>query len=164
MRSGGTNVSEKIAIKPELVIPDLVAADSQDAIRQLGETLVSAGYAKGSYVDAVLEREKSYPTGIEFPLCGVAMPHGEPDDVLGAAIAIGRCANPVPFKRMEDFSQEVDVRLVAMLAVADPAGHLDVLGKLIAAFSDEETCAALLSSDDPAAIAKIVDDAINGGE
>lgn len=157
-------MSEKIAIKPELVIPDLVAADSQDAIRQLGEALVSAGYAKGSYVDVVLEREKSYPTGIEFPLCGVAMPHGEPDDVLGAAIAIGRCANPVPFKRMEDFSREVDVRLVAMLAVADPAGHLDVLGKLIAVFSDEETCAALLSSDDPAAIAKIVDDAINGGE
>ena len=155
-------MSEKIAIKPELVIPDLVAADSQDAIRQLGETLVSAGYAKGSYVDVVLEREKSYPTGIEFPLCGVAMPHGEPDDVLGAAIAIGRCANPVPFKRMEDFSQEVGVRLVA--TVADPAGHRDVLGKLIAAFSDEETCAALLSSDDPAAIAKIVDDAINGGE
>lgn len=163
MRSGGTNVSEKIAIKPELVIPELVAADSQDAIRQLGETLVSAGYAKDSYVDVVLEREKNYPTGIEFPLCGVAMPHGEPDEVLGAAIAIGRCVSPVPFKRMEDFSQEVDVRLVAMLAVADPSEHLDVLGKLIAAFSDEETCAALLSSDDPVTIAKVVDDAINGG-
>ena len=149
---------------PELVIPELEASDSRGAIKQLGGALVSSGYAKSSYIDVVLEREASYPTGIEFPLCGVAMPHGEPDDVLGAAIAIGRCSSSIPFKRMDDFSQEVDVRLIAMLAVGDPAGHLDVLGKLIAMFSDEGACGELLSCDDPKVISKIVDDAINGGE
>ena len=157
-------MGEKIVIEPELVIPELRAVGSQDAIAQLGKVLVSAGYAKASYLDVVLEREANYPTGIEFPLCGVAMPHGEPDDVLGAAIAIGRCAVPISFRRMDDFSQDVDVRLIAMLAVSNPAGHLDVLGKLIAMFSDEGTCGRLLSCDDPTAISEIVDEAINGGE
>lgn len=157
-------MNEMIAIEPELVIPELEAADSEDAIRRLGEALTSAGCAQGSYIEAVLRREKEYPTGIEFPLCGVAMPHGEPDDVLGAAIAIGRCPNPVSFRRMDDFSQKVGVRLIAMLAVGNPAEHLDVLGKLISAFSDEETCSALLRCTDSAAIAKIVGGAINGGE
>lgn len=154
-------MSEKITIVPELVIPELRASGPQEAISQLGSLLVGSGYATESYVAGVLAREQSYPTGIEFPLCGVAMPHGEPEGVLGAAIAVGRCVEPIAFKRMEDFSQEVGVRIIAMLAVGDPAGHLDVLGKLIAAFSDEEACQSILSSTDSREIAGILDVAIN---
>ncbi len=155
-------MSNAIAISPKLVIPMLRATSSEDAIRQLGGLLVSDGFAKATYVDAVLERERDYPTGIEFPLCGVAMPHGEPDGVLGAAIAIGRCAGPVSFKRMDDFEQDIEVGLIAMLAVNDPTGHLDVLGKLIGVFSDEPMCGRLLACRDSSEIARIINDAING--
>ena len=156
-------MGEKITIAPELVIPELRASSPREAIEQLGSLLVDSGYATEGYVDGVLAREQSYPTGIEFPLCGVAMPHGEPEGVLGAAIAVGRCVAPVAFKRMEDFSQEADVRIVAMLAVSDPAGHLDVLGKLIGAFSDEEICRSILDSADSREIVAILDAAVNEG-
>ena len=158
----GGSMGEKILVAPELVMTALGASDPQNAIAQLGSLLVDAGYASKDYVDGVLEREQSYPTGIEFPLCGVAMPHGEPEGVLGAAIAIGRCAEPVSFKRMDEFSQDVDVSIIAMLAVSDPAGHLDVLGKLIGVFSDEESCRSILEAPNSAAIAAILDAAING--
>ena len=155
-------MGDKITISSELVIPNLEASGPQEAIEELGALLVREGFASGGYVDGVLAREQSYPTGIEFPLCGVAMPHGEPEGVLGAAIAIGRCAEPVAFKRMEDFSQEVDVSIIAMLAVSAPAGHLDVLGKLIGVFSDEETCQSVLTARESREIAAILDKAING--
>ena len=157
-------MGEESTIVPELVMPELGATDPRDAINQLGSLLVNAGFATESYVEGVLERERNYPTGIEFPLCGVAMPHGEPDGVLGAAIAVGRCSEPIRFRRMEDFSQDVEVRIVVMLAVSDPAGHLDVLGKLIGVFSDEETCRQILSAKDSSAIVSVLGSAINGGE
>lgn len=154
-------MNDKITISSELVIPNLEASSPQVAIEELGALLVRGGFASGGYVDGVLTREQSYPTGIEFPLCGVAMPHGEPEGVLGAAIAIGRCSRPVAFKRMEDFSQEINVSIIAMLAVSDPAGHLDVLGKLIGVFSDEQTCQSILSARESREIASILDEAIN---
>lgn len=154
-------MSARIAIAPSLVALDFAAADSSDAIRQLGSRLVMEGFAGEQYIDAVLSREASYPTGLEFPTCGVALPHGEPDDVNGAAVAIGRCTPEVQFRCMDDSSRNIPVKLVALLAVSAPEEHLDVIGRLISVFSDEALCRKLLDLDDSAEAAAVLDAAIN---
>jgi PTS system mannitol-specific IIA component len=52
---------------------DLTATDQEDAIRQTGAALLEAGAIDASYIDAMLERERSVST---FVGEGVAIPHG----------------------------------------------------------------------------------------
>jgi len=154
-------LESSIAVDPSLVILDLSAKDSADAIRQLGERMVAGGYVRDTYVAAVLSREETFPTGLEFPLCGVALPHGEPDGVAKAAVAIGRCSKPVAFRCMDDNSKTVPVTLIAMLAVSQPESHLDVIGRLIGIFSDEGCCRDVLDIDNADEIAGLIDKRIN---
>ena len=51
-------------LKPELVFFDFEATDRIDFFTKLGEKLKEGGYVKDSWLDAILEREKNYPTGL----------------------------------------------------------------------------------------------------
>ena len=140
-------MSEKIAIKPELVIPELAAVDSQDAIRQLGETLVSAGYAKDSYVDVVLEREKNYPTALEVGEINVAIPHCDAENANEAAVCVGILRKPVDWRRMDDPDATTPVRLVFMLALNEAHSHLEMIQKIIGVIQDQEFAKKLAESN-----------------
>ena len=52
---------------------DLTATDQEDAIRQTGAALLEVDAIDASYIDAMLERERSVST---FVGEGVAIPHG----------------------------------------------------------------------------------------
>lgn len=155
-------MSASVVISPKLVLPNLVADTPESAIRQLGALLVDEGYTDESYTEAVLTREAAYPTGIEFPAYGVALPHGEHDAVCRAAIAFGICSKPVRWRQMDDFSQEIEVDVVALIGITDPEEHLDVLGKLIRAFSDEALAKRLVALGDAAYIAELLCDVVGG--
>ena len=49
------------------------AASQEEVIRQVGQMLVDSGYVEQPYVEAMLEREKSFST---FMGNGLALPHG----------------------------------------------------------------------------------------
>ncbi len=142
---------------PDLVMLNLEAAQGEDAIAQLGSKLVAAGFATPAYVEGVINRERSFPTAIEFPTCNVAIPHGEPDEVIASAVAVGLCRPPVPFHLMNDFDKTANVSLVVMLAVKHPEAHLEVLSRIINALSDEATCQSLLKAQDKALVARILE-------
>jgi len=55
---------------------DATATGRDDAIRQCGEALVTAGAVDPSYVDTMLQRERSVSTYVGE---GVAIPHGTLD-------------------------------------------------------------------------------------
>ena len=65
-------------LKDTLVQTDLRAENEQEIFEQLGGVLVSEGYCKESYVKALSEREKVYPTGVLAGNIGVAIPHTDP--------------------------------------------------------------------------------------
>ena len=66
-------------LKPELVFFDFEATDRIDFFTKLGEKLKEGGYVKDSWLDAILEREKNYPTGLECTSISVALPHVDAD-------------------------------------------------------------------------------------
>ena len=51
---------------PECVITHMKAKSKEDALHQLYEVLLKNGKVKTSFYDAVLERERDYPTGLEL--------------------------------------------------------------------------------------------------
>lgn len=52
---------------------DCVAKDKEQVIDEIGQILVDSGYVGESYIDAMHQRELSFPTNIGN---GIALPHG----------------------------------------------------------------------------------------
>ena len=68
------------------------AQPQEEVIRQVGQMLVDSGYVDQPYVEAMLEREKSFST---FMGNGLALPHGVEDRDCGS----GRRASGDPLYR-----------------------------------------------------------------
>ena len=64
-------------LSKELILPQIEARDSADIFEQAGGKLVSLGYCKDSYVEALKIREKDFPTGVDMGEVGVAIPRSE---------------------------------------------------------------------------------------
>jgi|PlaIllAssembly_1097288.scaffolds.fasta_scaffold00988_3 phosphocarrier protein FPr len=66
-----------ISLDPKAVRLGARATDKTDAIRQVGQILIDAGFIEPGYVDSLLAREKVANT---FLGNGIAIPHGVPKD------------------------------------------------------------------------------------
>jgi PTS system mannitol-specific IIA component len=111
------------------------AADFEDAIHQVGAVLVAVGAVEPSYVDSMLERERSISTFIGE---GVAIPHGTlagKDSVLRDALAI------VQFPEGVDWHGDQAELCIGIAAVGD--GHVGILAQLAELLMDEDRAAAL---------------------
>lgn len=56
------------------------------------------GYVKSTYIDAVLEREKTLPTGLDIGEMCVAIPHTDSKHVNESNVALAVLKNPVEFR------------------------------------------------------------------
>lgn len=61
----------------------------QDIIRTLANPLINDGMVVSDFADHVIEREKSFPTGLAVEPVGVAIPHTDHQHVRQNAISIG---------------------------------------------------------------------------
>lgn len=107
----------------------------------MGGKLISEGFAKESYVQALKDRERDFPTGLVMNNEGlaIALPHTAIEHVNKTATSIARLNNPVEFHVMGGDTDEIcQVKLVFMLCVDDPNAHLDALQRIVAILQDEE--------------------------
>lgn len=109
-----------------------------DAINLLASRLYESGYVRDSFGRAVLEREKTFPTGLPTQPVGVAIPHTDSEHVNTSALAVAVLAHPVPFQEMGSLEAEVDVRIISMVAISDPKSVMPVLRSLALTYQDRE--------------------------
>lgn len=105
---------------------------AEEALRLLAEAAVAEGYARPSFVEAVIERERVYPTGLPLPL-PTAIPHSDPEHILRPGLAALVPTAGLTFGEMGGRDRTVEARLVLMLLVDDPAEQVSLLGRLITA-------------------------------
>lgn len=145
-------------LKDTLVKTDMKAENEQQIFEQLGGVLVQEGYCKESYVDALGEREKAYPTGVLAGDIGVAIPHTDPCYVENTGIAIAVLKEPVSFFHMGTNPKEnvkVQVKFVMMLAIAGKQ-HLEVLQKAILLIQDADVLRKLVEAKSSEEIIEII--------
>ena len=127
-------------MNPKFVFPTLAAKKYEDVMSQVGGALTREGYAKETYVDALIEREREFPTGLDVDGYGVAIPHTPVEHVNKTAIAVAILENPVEFTAMGTDDEFVQVKLVMMLAIAGKPGehgaHIDELQRIMAILQD----------------------------
>ena len=81
-------------------------------MEQLGETLIKEGYAKESYIQALITREQEFPTGLDVDGVGVAIPHTDVSHVIKPGIAIAVLEKPIDFIQMGSDDDHVQVEII----------------------------------------------------
>lgn len=132
---------------PVFVLPDRNYADTSDIFREAAYTLMREDNVYDTYLQALIDRETEYPTGLPIP-GGVAIPHTSAEHVKHDAFVIARPSTPVQFSLMGGEPKDiVEVSLVVFLALTDSGSHLATLQKLIALLQDEGSRRELKSPD-----------------
>lgn len=92
--------------------------------------------SKTGFIDALYEREESFPTAVGYSF---AIPHGKCGSVKDAAIAFARLKNEV--KWGEDGDEDEFVKYVFMIGVSEEAAgdeHMRILIKLSTSILDDD--------------------------
>lgn len=121
----------------DLVITGMEADCWEEALKILSGRLKEKGYVKDDFYRALVEREKSFPTGL--PVEGdikAAIPHANPDYVIKPAVAVGVLKKPVAFGEMGTSDRQIMCKLIFLLALNDSKNHLDLLRRLMDFFVD----------------------------
>lgn len=143
-------------LKDSLIIPSLDVSTFEDVMKEVGGVLIKEGYAKESYIKALIKREKEFPTGLDINGVGVAIPHTDVSHVNEAATAIAVLNKPVKFIQMGTDDEPVDVSLIFMLAVVNPSAHIDHLNRILSIIQDTEVLKQLLEVKDKQQIINII--------
>jgi PTS system galactitol-specific IIA component len=132
-------VTQDFVIDERLVDLQIAETDRDGVLRRLCNLLVEEGLASDTYADAIVEREASHPTGLQFEGIAIGLPHAGSSHVRKSGIALGRTPTPISFQRMDDPSVAIPVDLIVMLSLQDPERHVPILAALIGFLADAES-------------------------
>lgn len=144
-------------LNEDLIFMDLEAEDSEGLLRRLAARAMEKGYVKEGYADAVLERERLYPTALPTEVLKVAVPHAMDRGLVNSpVIVVATLKTPVPFKEMGEGVRDVMVDVVFMLAVCGSKDQLTILQKIVGMFSDREAMSAVKAARDSAELIRVL--------
>ncbi|MDO5146024.1 MAG: PTS sugar transporter subunit IIA [Eubacteriales bacterium] len=134
-----------------------LSADTKfDVLRQMAASLYEEGYVKETYSEAIINREKKFPTGLPTGKINVAIPHTDPEYVNHAAICLGILDKPVTFEVMGMEGEEVDVSVLFMLSIKHKEDQMDTLAELIGVCQNQDVLEKIASKNIEA-ISQIMD-------
>ncbi len=110
-----------------LVVPKLHVETSTEGIEALGSLLFEQGYVRELFIQAVIDREQVFATGLPTPEVQVAIPHADVEHVRKSAIALGLLTHPVEFGEMGNPEGKVKVSVICMLAVRESDSLVSLL-------------------------------------
>ncbi|MGT2933067.1 PTS sugar transporter subunit IIA [Streptococcus catagoni] len=151
---------------PRLVGKDLInlhvnAQNQSELLASLSEYLLEKDYVLESFKEAIVSREKEYPTGLQLENIAVAIPHTYAQHVKKPFIFINRLERPVSFIQMGTDDELLDVHYVMVLGISQPEEQTSLLSELMALFSDQSFIQALESTKDQMAVYQLFADQKN---
>lgn len=130
-------------LRKELIELHVRAESAEAVIRLLGGKMQELGLVSGEYVNAVLDREKQFPTGLPTAGIHIAIPHTSGTYVNTACVGVATLEEPVLFESMEGTGEQLEVGIVILLAIADSQQQLSFLKTLMKVFQDADILLAM---------------------
>ncbi|PTM58465.1 PTS sugar transporter subunit IIA [Desmospora activa] len=131
-----------------MILQNIRANTKDEVLYLMASNMKRQGVVKESYIQAVIEREHHYATGLPTQGISVAIPHTDKEHVNRKGLSVGVLHEPVDFVIMGERKQSTPVKLVFMLAVDESHPQLFLLQKLMGLFQDEELLTYLASEPD----------------
>lgn len=133
-------------------------SDWQECYKNLAEYLTREKKVCQGYFESILERERSFPTGLQItPEIGIAIPHScNPDLTLDPAIAVSILKNPIEVNSMGQPDEKIKVSVVLMLALVGAESHLNLLQSMMETFQDEDFLHTIIDTEDPQIVTSLL--------
>lgn len=144
----------------ELIFPQQEFLCREAVLRFLAKKLVDRNFVEQSFTEAILKREEEYPTGLYLGDTNVAVPHADYHKVKASKVVVCTLKKEVVFKRMDDPAEELPVKMVIMLALNEPHGHLEMLQKIMGLIQNKEIMKDLVQGKSADYIYKILSEKI----
>lgn len=134
-------------MKEDLIFINESYNDCFEFLENISERLLSYGYVKESFKDAIIEREKIFPTGLPVEPIGVAIPHCNSEHVNKAGIVLVKFKDDVKFTSMEG-EGDVNVKIAFVLLVKEKEKQVEVLQKLMEVISNGDILMNIYNEND----------------
>ena len=145
-------------LTPSRIRVPLRAQSKEGVLRELVDLLVGGNGAAEDVLQAILERERQFPTGIGY---GVAVPHGKTPALANLMVVAGTAPAPVPYETVDG----QPVRLFFLLAgpESQAGAHVKALSRISRLVRREPIRARLLAAQTADEFYRILCDAERGG-
>lgn len=140
---------------------ELDVNNTDELFRKLNTILVSRNYVKETFLDSIITREKTYPTGLETELLNIAIPHVDSIHVNQNALFICKVNRGLDFKRMDEIEKNIKVKWIFLILINDDSKHVKVLSDLVRLWQDETLVKNLIISNSKSDIIKLLEDKDN---
>jgi len=143
-------------IQPESVFFLHEAKSDVEILSFVADQLFEKSIVKDTFKEALLQREKKFPTGLPTQGVGVAIPHAEAQFVNQDHVTIAILPQPIPFQMMGMPENHVDVSIVFLLALTKSESHLEILKELMQIIQNQKILSALLQSKQADEVLEII--------
>ncbi|EJJ4226239.1 PTS sugar transporter subunit IIA [Salmonella enterica] len=133
---------------PQLTFLDKYYNTATDFFSSIFLLLQERGYVRDSFFNAILAREKAYPTGLPTLPVAIALPHTDPQHVIRPFISVTRLSQPVAWQEMGNDDNTLYVQFIFLLGFVDHSSHLTALQKLMDCLTDEHIVQTLREIED----------------
>lgn len=118
-------------------------SSQEELFTKVGEFLLQKGLVNPGYVNAVIEREKLYPTGLDLGVVGpgipnVAIPHTETEFCNAQHVVVVRNQDDLDFHNMIAPDQELKVSHFFFILNHNKNGQTNILSNLMAFFTQND--------------------------
>lgn len=140
-------------------------ADNQEQLfDQVATLLEEKKVVTETYCSALIEREKSFPTGLDMEFLGkdlpnVAIPHTDTIHNLTENVVVVRLEKPVTFHNMIAPDKEVEVSLLFFIINNSSSSQTNILAQLMDFFTGNGHLEALSKITEPEALFQYISEA-----
>lgn len=145
----------EIIISEKLIKLGMIETSKEEAIRALAAGLYNLDYVREGYVENVLKREESFPTGLPTSI-PMAVCHTEAQYVKQSALVVGTLVTPIAFQEMGTPERTVNAEIILLVALNDPKQQVPFLKKLSTLFKDHDALTAIREAKDPQKLAEML--------
>lgn len=146
---------EGLELLPGCALHRVAARDREHLLTLMGTAVVENGHGHPSLVEALLERERRFPTGLPTPVPS-AIPHTDAVHVVHSGLAVATLAEPVAFGRMGGTGEELAAQVVVLLCITRPDEQVGALQLVLARLGDAAPVQAVVDHADPSTFGEVV--------
>lgn len=132
----------------ELILIDADASTAEECIRLSGTMFFKHGYVKEEYIQAVVDREMVYPTGLPGKEIAIAIPHTNNQFVNKPAVGVIIPKEPIPFCAMGTKDQWLKCEVIIPLVIKDSDMQITMLKQMMKIIQDSEILKKIRDSKD----------------
>lgn len=122
----------------ELIVMEEDFSSQAEMFGVISDKLHEKDYVKNSFKEAIIQREKDYPTGLETETMKIAIPHTDVVHVKRPFIYVAKLKKSLPFVHMGTSDSLVNVDNIFMLGIKDPSKQVGLLSLVMEKLQDEK--------------------------